>query len=444
MLELVIEDSGRGEPVVFVHGSWGDLHSWDALVAELPGYRLIRYSRRGHSGSECPPGQGLIEEDVGDLAAIAEAVGSAHLVGNSLGAEIALRSAIATELVRSLALHEPGFWSLAPDDPAVRAIRAGLVSAIELLEDGAVEAGTREFAAWVFGPGAWEEAVPDALKQVMLANALTFLDEERAPDNGIVDATRLPEVSAPVLLSTGEESHPAFHVVTDRLAAALPHAERERRSRAPGTSRTARTRASTRSCCGASGRLIHAPHARRPVLPAGAGVPAPQGEPDDQPQQPPGGGDGECDHERSHDHEQDHDPNGNGQHAGAGRHRGPLTRHRATGQVPDQPVELAVGARPQRGVKPLLQLVRLEPALDSRLPEALGDRVAVGVRRPERGGSGHHPKPYRVSRSAMRSKNLPQLAPAAWTCSSGIGPRCSNRISVRPSPRSTNSTVMRW
>ena len=294
MLKLDLEDSGQGEPVVFVHGSWGDLHSWGALVAELPGYRLIRYSRRGHSGSECPPGQGLIEEDVGDLAAIVETVGAAHLVGNSLGAEIALRLAIARpelvrslalhepgfwslapddpavreiqhglepvielieagaveegtrergvgnslgaeialrlaiarpELVRSLALHEPGFWSLAPDDPAVREIQNGLEPATELLEAGAVEEGAREFAAWVFGPGAWEEAVPDELKQVMLANALTFLDEERAPDNGLVDATRLHEVIVPILLTTGEDSHPAFHVITQRLAAGLPHAE---------------------------------------------------------------------------------------------------------------------------------------------------------------------------------------------------------------------------
>jgi pimeloyl-ACP methyl ester carboxylesterase len=227
MLELDIAESGQGEPVVLVHGSWGDLHSWDALVAELPGYRLIRYSRRGHSGSECPPGQGLIEEDVGDLAVIAETLGPVHLVGNSLGAEIALRLAIARpELVRSVALHEPGFWSLAPDDPAVREILEGLRPAIELLEAGAVEAGTREFAEWVFGPGAWEEAVPDALKRVMLANAPTFLDEERAPDNGMVDARLLPEVTVPILLSTGEESHPAFLVVTNRLAAALPHPER--------------------------------------------------------------------------------------------------------------------------------------------------------------------------------------------------------------------------
>ena len=89
-----------------------------------------------------------------------------------------------------------------------------------------MEDGTRVFAAWVFGPGAWEEAVPDELKRVMLANAATFLDEERAPDNGFVDAPRLHEVTVPILLTTGEDSHPAFHVVTERLVAGLPYAER--------------------------------------------------------------------------------------------------------------------------------------------------------------------------------------------------------------------------
>ena len=227
MLKLQIEDSGKGEPVVFVHGSWSDLHAWDALLDKLPGYRLIRYSRRGHSGSECPPGQGLIEEDVGDAAAIVESVGTAHVVGNSLGAEIALRLAIARpELVRSVALHEPAFWNLAPDDPAVAALQAGLRPSVELLGAGAWEDGARAFADGLFGPGAWEHELPEALKRVMVANAPTFLDEERAPDNYTVDAARLPEVTMPTLLSTGSETHPALLVVTDRLAAALPHAER--------------------------------------------------------------------------------------------------------------------------------------------------------------------------------------------------------------------------
>jgi pimeloyl-ACP methyl ester carboxylesterase len=215
---LQLESSGDGEPVVLVHGSWSDLHSWDALV--LPDtLRVIRYSRRGHSGSECPPGQGMIADDVADLAALAELAGPAHLVGNSLGAEIALRVAVdRPELVRSLVLHEPGFWSLVPDDPAVLAMQAQIQPAVDRLAAGDLEGGTQRFADAVVG------ALPEALRQVMLANAATFVDEERAPDNGTLDTTRLPVV--PTLLTLGEVTDPAFAVVTERLAALLPHAER--------------------------------------------------------------------------------------------------------------------------------------------------------------------------------------------------------------------------
>ncbi|HET8757989.1 MAG TPA: alpha/beta hydrolase [Solirubrobacteraceae bacterium] len=223
-LRLDVECSGDGEPVVLVHGSWSDLRAWDAL-AFPDTLRVIRYSRRGHSASECPPGQGTIADDVADLAALVQTVGPAHLVGNSLGAEIALRLAVdRPELVRSLALHEPGFWSLAPDDPAVIAMRARLAPAVERLAAGGREAGTRAFADALFGPGAWDGAMPDALKRVMLANAMTFVDEERAPDYGALDTARLPVV--PTLLTLGEETDAAFVVVTERLAALLPHAER--------------------------------------------------------------------------------------------------------------------------------------------------------------------------------------------------------------------------
>ena len=223
-LRLQIESSGDGEPVVLVHGSWSDLHSWDALV--LPDtLRVVRYSRRGHSGSECPPGQGTIADDVADLGALVETLGPAHLVGNSLGAEIALRLAVERpELVRSLALHEPGFWTLVPDDPAVLAIQARLQPAVEKLAAGEIAAGTQAFAEALFGPGAWDEAIPAALKQVMVTNAMTFVDEERSPDNGTLDTTRLPVL--PALLTLGEETDPAFRVVTERLAALLPHADR--------------------------------------------------------------------------------------------------------------------------------------------------------------------------------------------------------------------------
>jgi pimeloyl-ACP methyl ester carboxylesterase len=225
-LRLQIESTGDGEPVVLVHGSWGDLHSWDALV--LPEtLRVIRYSRRGHSGSECPPGPGTLEDDVADLGALLETTGPAHVVGNSLGAEIALRLAIARPaLVRSVALHEPGFWDLAPDDAAVLEMLARLEPAVASLEAGSLAEGTRAFADAVFGRGAWDGVMPDALKRTMVANAMTFVDEEHAPDNGALDTARLTGFATPTLLTLGEETEPAFRAVTERLAQLLPHAVR--------------------------------------------------------------------------------------------------------------------------------------------------------------------------------------------------------------------------
>src|SRR5262245_58370806 len=93
-IRLRYEVAGSGEPLVLVHGSWGDHHNWDAFAPLLTDrFEVVRYDRRGHSDSECPPGQGSVTDDVADLAALIERLGNgpAHVVGNSFGAAISLR-----------------------------------------------------------------------------------------------------------------------------------------------------------------------------------------------------------------------------------------------------------------------------------------------------------------------------------------------------------------
>src|SRR5262249_44525227 len=47
------EVAGEGEPLVLVHGSWGDRHSSDSVFDALArSFRVVRYDRRGHSHSE--------------------------------------------------------------------------------------------------------------------------------------------------------------------------------------------------------------------------------------------------------------------------------------------------------------------------------------------------------------------------------------------------------
>ena len=120
-VKLYYEESGSGQPLVLVHGSWTDLRSWDLVVPSLAErFRVVTYDRRGHSRSERPAGQGSVHEDVADLAAVIESLGlaPAHVIGNSFGGSIVLRlAAERPELFRSLSVHEPPLlacWRLIP------------------------------------------------------------------------------------------------------------------------------------------------------------------------------------------------------------------------------------------------------------------------------------------------------------------------------------------
>src|SRR5205823_10936310 len=127
-VRLFTEPSGDGEPLVLVHGSWGDHHNWDLVAPRLAEhFRVLTYDRRGHSESEAPPGQGRVDQDVDDLAALVEwlGLGPAHIVGNSFGAVISLKLASRRpELFRTLAVHEPPAFPLLAEDPGFEALVA--------------------------------------------------------------------------------------------------------------------------------------------------------------------------------------------------------------------------------------------------------------------------------------------------------------------------------
>lgn len=52
-LRLVIEESGTGDPLVLVYGSWDDRRVWALIEDDLArSFHVISYDRRGHGGSE--------------------------------------------------------------------------------------------------------------------------------------------------------------------------------------------------------------------------------------------------------------------------------------------------------------------------------------------------------------------------------------------------------
>jgi 3-oxoadipate enol-lactonase len=133
---LVGEEAGAGPAVVLIHGFSFDQSMWDPQFSVLARhYRVIRYDLRGF-GQSGPPaaGRGHVE----DLLCLLDAldIGQAHLVGLSLGANIALATAsLHPGRVRSIVLASPGLpghvWTRPrpPDEAASVARRDGIEAA---------------------------------------------------------------------------------------------------------------------------------------------------------------------------------------------------------------------------------------------------------------------------------------------------------------------------
>jgi len=234
-VELYWELNGEeGDPLVLVHGSWGDHHGWDSIVPLLArSFRVLTYDRRGHSQSERPAGQGSIREDVADLAALIEhlELAPAHILGNSFGGMIVFGLANERpELFRSMLIHEPPFFGLVEEPAAANPLTDALeliAAASEKLEAGQMEAGTRLFMETIIGPAAWEQT-PEEVRQAIVLNAPTFLDERRDrewQEWSAVDLKRLAAFSAPMMLTQGEESPPSTLFVANKLERALPQAQ---------------------------------------------------------------------------------------------------------------------------------------------------------------------------------------------------------------------------
>jgi pimeloyl-ACP methyl ester carboxylesterase len=233
-VRLFYELSGAGDvPLVLVHGSWTSHESWELVASRLAeSFRVLTYDRRGHTQSERPVGRGSVREDVADLAALIEHLGlaPAWVAGNSFGASIALRLAgERPDLFRGLVAHEPPLFSLLVDDPALGSMlqgaKRGVDAVVERIASGDHAGAAEQFVETVaLGPGMWAQ-MPRKMRQTLVENAPTFLDEARDPDQLAFDLDRVRGFSRPALFTLGSHSPPAFAPVVAKLAEALPRAE---------------------------------------------------------------------------------------------------------------------------------------------------------------------------------------------------------------------------
>ena len=232
-IRLAYEIHGTGDiPLVMVHGSWLARRQWDPVVPKLAeSFRVLTYDRRGHSESERPSEQGSVRDNVTDLAALIEHMGltPVWVAGNSFGASITLRLAgERPDLLRGVTAHEPPLFSLVATDPAVAPMLEGLGQTFaavgERIASGDHAGAAEQFVEEALGQGMWTQFPPE-IRQTMIDNAPTFLDEANDPDQIAFDLEWIRGFPRPALLTLGDQTAPLFPPVVTRLAEVLPSAE---------------------------------------------------------------------------------------------------------------------------------------------------------------------------------------------------------------------------
>ena len=147
-----------GAPLVFANSLGTDLRLWDDVLPLLPqGLRIIRYDKRGHGLSSCPPAPYSMGALVTDAERLLDHLGvrDCVFVGLSIGGMIAQGLAVKRlDLVRGMVISNTAarigtaqMW-----EDRIAAVRAG---GIEALADAVMERwfskafrGTEALAAW--------------------------------------------------------------------------------------------------------------------------------------------------------------------------------------------------------------------------------------------------------------------------------------------------------
>jgi non-heme chloroperoxidase len=229
-------EQGRGDPVVFVHGSVADYRIWAAQIVPFSAhYRVVSYSRRYHYPN--PPADATAAANAArhaaDLADFIDAlkIAPAHVIGHSSGGTVAaylVRDR--PELVRSVVLAEPATFGVIAQHPEAKALAdergAAMAPVKQAIEASNNDEAVRKFLDYWLAPRGFA-GLSASNRAEFLANGGSLAPEFRAtapakPFN-CEDARKIEK---PTLLLDGETTIRVFTVVLDEFAKCSPNAER--------------------------------------------------------------------------------------------------------------------------------------------------------------------------------------------------------------------------
>jgi len=214
-VRLYYEETGSGEPLIFVHEFAGDCRSWEAQLRYFGRfYRAIAFNARGYPPSDVPAeleryGQARAADDIEAVRA-GLGLGAAHVVGLSMGGFAALHFGLRHGAVaRSLVVAGCGYGAAAAERAVFQSESEAVAARIE--REGWPE------VAKTYALGAarvqlqnkdrrgWEEFAARLAEHSATGSAMTLRGvQARRPSLFELEA-EMGRITAPTLIVTGDE-----------------------------------------------------------------------------------------------------------------------------------------------------------------------------------------------------------------------------------------------
>ncbi|HYM58911.1 MAG TPA: alpha/beta hydrolase [Solirubrobacteraceae bacterium] len=214
-VQLHVEETGHGDPLLFVHEFAGDHRSWEPQVRSFSRrYRCITYAARGYPPSDVPSDPGAYSQAraVADAVAVLDGLGieRAHVVGLSMGAFATLHLGLRhPDRARSLVVAACGYGAQPERRSAFREESA-------VVADAFAAEGSAEVAKhYAIGPArvqfqnkdprGWAEFAAQLAEHSSEGSALTMRGVQRARPSLYDLAGELRGLTVPTLIVTGDE-----------------------------------------------------------------------------------------------------------------------------------------------------------------------------------------------------------------------------------------------
>ncbi len=240
-VKLYYEETGRGDPLVFVHEFAGDHRSWEPQVRHFARrYRCITYNARGYPPSDVPEDVSMYSQARArdDIKAVLDHLDlpAAHIVGLSMGGFATLHFGLGhPAAARSLVVAGCGYGA----EPGKREqFRREAEATAQRLEAEGAGAFAETYATGPTrvqfqnkDPRGWEEFADMLAEHSASGSALTMrgVQKERPSLWDLEDGMK--SLTVPTLIMTGDEDEPCLapalfmkHAIRSSGLAVIPKA----------------------------------------------------------------------------------------------------------------------------------------------------------------------------------------------------------------------------